>query len=123
LNYVDSVLVGLAQGIAIIPGVSRSGATISIGFLRGVQRERAFRFSFLLSIPAVVGATVAEAGDLSLLIGGEGIIAVAAGVLVSMVVGYLSLEVLQRVIRKQKFHWFAVYCWAVGALVMLSQVW
>jgi undecaprenyl-diphosphatase len=123
LNYVDSVLVGLAQGIAIIPGVSRSGATISTGFLRRVQRESAFRFSFLLSIPAVVGATLAEAGDLSPLIGGEGIIAVAAGVLVSMVVGYLSLKALQRVIVKHKFHWFAIYCWAVGALVMLSQLW
>lgn len=123
LNYVDSILVGIAQGIAIIPGVSRSGATISTGLLRRVQKDVAFRFSFLLSIPAVIGATLAEAGDLRLLVGAESVVTLATGVAVSMIVGYLSLEALQRVIMKQKFHWFAVYCWTVGAFVLLSQIW
>lgn len=122
LNYLDSLLVGIAQGVAIIPGVSRSGATISTGLLRGLDREAAFRFSFLLSIPAVLGATLAKFGDWSLLTSGVDVIAVALGVIASIVVGYLSLKVLLKVIVKQKFHCFAFYCWAAGALVLISQI-
>lgn len=122
LSYWDSLLVGIAQGIAILPGVSRSGATISTGLLRGVKRETAFRFSFLLAIPAVLGATIAESGDPGLLVGELDVVAVIAGVVVSMIVGYLSFHALQRVVTKQKLHWFALYCWALGALVVVSQV-
>jgi len=122
LGFLDSLLVGIAQGIAIIPGISRSGATISIGLLRRVGKETAFRFSFLLSIPAVLGATIAKSGDLNLLIGHGDAIAVVVGVVTSMVVGYLSLKVLRKVVMKKRFHWFALYCWAVGALVIISQM-
>lgn len=122
INYLDSLLVGIAQGVAIIPGVSRSGATISTGLLRGVDREAIFRFSFLLSIPAVLGATLAELRDWSLLTSGVDVIAVAWGVIASIVVGYLSLKVLLKAIVKQKFHWFAFYCWTAGALVLISQI-
>ncbi len=122
LSYLDSLLIGIAQGIAIIPGVSRSGATISTGLLRRMKREIVFRFSFLLSIPAVLGATVAESGDLGLLVGELDVAAVAVGVVASMIVGYLSLKILQRIIIEQRFHWFAFYCWAVGTLVVVSQM-
>jgi undecaprenyl-diphosphatase len=122
LSYLDSLLVGIAQGIAIIPGVSRSGATISTGLLRGVDRKIAFRFSFLLSIPAILGAAVEESSDLDLLLAGGDLIAVVVGIVVSMVVGYFSLKILQKVIMKQKFHWFAFYCWAAGTVVIISQI-
>jgi undecaprenyl-diphosphatase len=122
LGYLDSLLVGLAQGIAIIPGVSRSGATISTGLLRGVDRMAVFKFSFLLSIPAILGATVMESGDLSLLLSSVDTEAVVLGVLASMVVGYLSLKALQRIILTHKFNWFAVYCLAAGTVVIISQI-
>jgi len=122
INYLDSLLVGIAQGVAIIPGVSRSGATISTGLLRGVDRETVLRFSFLLSIPAVFGATLAELGDWSLLSSSVDVITVALGVIASIVVGYFSLKALLKVIAKQKLHWFAFYCWTVGALVLISQI-
>lgn len=122
LNWLDSFLIGIAQGIAIIPGVSRSGTTISTGLLRRVGRETAFKFSFLLAIPAVLGAIVEESGDLGLLIGDETLVAVVLGVAVSMVVGYLSLRLLQRVVLKQRFHWFAFYCWTAGALIIIWQM-
>ncbi len=122
LTYLDSLLVGIAQGVAIIPGISRSGATISTGLLRSVNRETAFRFSFLLSIPAVLGAAFAESHDLSLLVGGGDVIAVGGGVIASMAVGYLSLKLLQKIIVKRRFHLFAFYCWAAGALLVISQV-
>ncbi len=122
LNWLDALLVGIAQGIAIIPGISRSGTTISTGMLRKVGRETAFKFSFLLSIPAVLGAAVGESEDFSLLIGAESLIAVVLGAVVSMIVGYLSLGLLQKVILKQRFHWFAFYCWASGLLIIIWKV-
>lgn len=122
LNYLDSFLVGIAQGVAIIPGVSRSGATISTGLLRGLDREIAFKFSFLLSIPAVLGATVAQLGDLDLIVGTGDMISVIVGVITSMAIGFVSLKVLLRVIIKKKFHWFGFYCWTAGALVIISQI-
>jgi len=122
LNYLDSLLVGIAQGIAIIPGISRSGSTIATALLKKVDRETAFEFSFLLSIPAVLGATIAKVGDLNLLIGGGDTVAVVVSVVASMIVGYFSLKVLLRLVMKKKFHWFAFYCWAAGALVLISQI-
>lgn len=122
LGYLDSFLVGIAQGIAIIPGVSRSGATISIGLLRSVNKEMAFKFSFLFSIPAILGAAVAELNDLNLLIDSVDVGAVIVGVSASIFVGYLSLKALQKMIVNQKFHLFAFYCWAAGTLVVLSQI-
>ncbi|MGB9134116.1 MAG: undecaprenyl-diphosphate phosphatase [Candidatus Bathyarchaeia archaeon] len=122
LSYLDALLVGTAQGIAIIPGVSRSGATISTGLLRGVDRETVFKFSFLLSIPAVLGATLVESGDFSLLASGVDVAAIVVGVTLSMVVGYFSLKVMRKIIVKQKLHWFAPYCWMVGALLVGSQI-
>jgi undecaprenyl-diphosphatase len=130
LGYLDSFIVGVAQAVSLLPGVSRSGATISTALLRGVEREKAFKYSFLLSIPAILGAfclsafkAVKDAGlsDLSLLIS-EDLLFMVVGVVVSMVVGYLSLKILLRLVRGQKFHWFAVYCWVAGALVLVSQV-
>lgn len=122
LNYLDSLLIGVAQGIAIIPGISRSGTTISIGLLRKVDHGTAFKLSFLLSIPATLGATIADSGDLTLLIDNGASIAVVAGIISSTIVGYLSLQILRKVILKRKFHWFAIYCWVVGSLVIISQI-
>ncbi|MCW4052788.1 MAG: undecaprenyl-diphosphate phosphatase [Candidatus Bathyarchaeota archaeon] len=122
LNYVDSLITGVAQGIAIIPGVSRSGVTISTELLRGVDRKVAFEFSFLLSIPAVIGATFVELGDLNLLMANTEVSAILAGVVVAALVGYLSLRILLRTVMKQKLHWFAFYCWAASILIIGSQI-
>jgi undecaprenyl-diphosphatase len=122
LNYVDALITGVAQGIAIIPGVSRSGVTISAELLRGVDRQTAFEFSFLLSIPAVIGATFVELGDLDLLIANTEVTAILAGVIVAAVVGVFSLKLLQRTVLKQRLHWFAIYCWAASILIIGSQM-
>ncbi len=121
LSYLDVLLVGTVQGLSIIPGVSRSGATISTALLRGVDREAAFKFSFLLSVPAVLGALVMEAGDLDLLVGGGDVALVALGVAVSMVVGYLSLKILLKAVLSKKLYWFTFYCWIAGVLIIFSQ--
>jgi undecaprenyl-diphosphatase len=122
LNYVDALITGIAQGIAIIPGVSRSGATISTELLRGVDKRTAFEFSFLLSVPAIIGATVVELGDMDLLISNTEVTAILAGVIVAALVGYSSLKILQRTVLKQKLHWFAFYCWAASIVIIVSQM-
>jgi len=118
LGYLDSLLIGTAQGIAITPGISRSGVTIAIGLLRGVKKEIAFKYSFLLSIPAVIGATAMESRDL--VVGNLDMAALFLGVIASMIVGYISLKLLHKVVMKEKFHLFAYYCWTVGLITLFS---
>jgi len=112
LNYFDSFLIGLMQGIAIIPGISRSGSTISLGLLRGIDKVKIFRFSFLLAIPAILGATLFEGVNLvfnlDLLI----------GFVFAFVFGYISLKLLMKLVINKKFHYFAWYCWGLGLLVL-----
>jgi len=118
LNYLDSLLIGVAQGVAIIPGISRSGVTIATGLLRKVKKETAFKYSFLLSIPAVIGATIMESRDL--VIGNVDAVAMFLGAIISMIVGYISLKFLQKIVMKEKFHLFAYYCWIVGLITVFS---
>ncbi|MGQ9460393.1 MAG: undecaprenyl-diphosphate phosphatase [Candidatus Bathyarchaeaceae archaeon] len=120
LNYLDSLLVGVAQSIAFIPGISRSGITIATGLLRKVKKEDAFRYSFLLSIPAVIGTAMASTitefrsfstQDIHLPL-------VFFGAITSIIVGYVSFKLLQRMVMKGRFHTFAYYCWIVGAIII-----
>jgi undecaprenyl-diphosphatase len=122
MNSLDSLLVGLAQGIAIIPGISRSGLTISTGLLRKIDKSTAFRYSFLLSVPAILGATIIEVKDL--VVGNVDLFPIVVGVIVSMLVGYASLTLLQKIVMNERFHLFAYYCWGVGiAIVAFTLIW
>jgi undecaprenyl-diphosphatase len=116
MNYLDAILIGIAQGIAIAPGVSRSGATIAVGLLSKLRKEMVFKFSFLLSVPAVIGAVIAERENL-LLVEIDGSIMVL-GVVVSMFVGYLALKLLKKLLLKGRFHLFALYCWLLGTAIV-----
>lgn len=120
LGYLDSLLIGIAQGVAIAPGISRSGITLSTGFLRKVKKEKVFRYSFLLSIPAIIGATAMESKDL--VVGELDITALLFGVIVSMIVGYVSLKLLLKIVLKEKFHLFAYYCWIAGLTTIIFSV-
>lgn len=121
LNYLDSFLIGIAQGVATIPGISRSGLTISTGLLRKVKREKVFKYSFLLSIPAVLGATAAAIAEehANLAVGSLDLSLTVLGAITSFVVGYVALQLLQKIFMKQKFHLFAYYCWIIGVLTIL----
>lgn len=119
-SLVDVLLVGVAQAIATCPGISRSGTTITAGCFVGFERKFAVRFSFLLSIPAILGANI-----LSLKSALEGEIIWAdvpvylVGVAVAAGVGYLCIRLLRRIADKGRFGWFAYYCWAAGALTLV----
>lgn len=119
LGLRGAFLVGVAQGLAALPGVSRSGSTIVTGLALGIERSRAARFSFVLSIPAILAAFAVEfepsaLGDVA---GGASTYLLAASV--SALVGILALKVVLRVLEGAKFHWFGWYCIALGALTIL----
>lgn len=123
IGYLEALVIGTAQGIAIIPGISRSGLTIAVALLLGTKREKAFKFSFLLSVPAIIGAlglTLYEQ-HAALVLAGVGWTEILVGVAVSMVVGYFALNLLRKIIAHKKFYFFAFYCWLLSiVLIALS---
>jgi undecaprenyl-diphosphatase len=123
ISYVAALAIGTAQGIAIIPGISRSGFTIAVALLLGTKREKAFKFSFLLSVPAIIGAlglTLYEQHE-ALVLAGVGWTEILVGVAVSMVIGYFALTLLRKIIANKKLYFFAFYCWLLSiVLVALS---
>jgi undecaprenyl-diphosphatase len=112
-----ALAVGTAQGVAIIPGISRSGATIVCGLFCGVDRELAARFSFLLSIPAILGAMVLQFSMEEFQ--GVGIGAIVAGFMASVGTGLIALRLLMGLVRKGRISYFAPYCWAVGLAAVM----
>lgn len=118
-----SIVIGIAQGVALIPGISRSGSTIATGLLLKVEKKAAFKFSFLLFVPAVVGATVLSATRVdSLFVAQIDPVSLLLGLATTVAVGYLSLRLLLRVVLKERLHLFAFYCWILGFVVLLTQV-
>jgi undecaprenyl-diphosphatase len=112
-----ALAVGTAQGLAIIPGISRSGATIVCGLLFGLDRELAGRFSFVLAIPAIIAALAIQinVGALERV----GFVPLFLGFLTSAFVGIAALKFLMSIVRKGNLYYFAPYCWAVGILVLV----
>lgn len=114
-----ALVIGLVQGMAVIPGISRSGSTIVAGLFLGLNRETAARYSFLLSIPAIMGAEILSLKDsfsnpavmdnVTLL-----------GTFSSFVVGYAALRILLYVVKEGQLHFFAPYCWTIGVLAIIS---
>jgi len=111
VGLINSILIGIAQGIAIIPGISRSGATITCGLACKIDKELAFRFSFLLSIPAILGAFTLEAIKIEQV---NNIIPLILGTLSSAIVGFLALKFLNSLIKKGHLYYFSPYCLAIG---------
>ena len=115
----DVLLVGAAQAVATCPGISRSGTTITAGCFVGFERKFAVRFSFLLSIPAILGANILSLKDaLEAEIPWEEVPVYLAGVLVAAVVGYACIRLLKMIAEKGKFGFFAYYCWLAGAVTL-----
>lgn len=116
----DALIVGAAQALATCPGISRSGMTISTGCFMGFERSFAVRFSFLLSIPAILGANILALKDaIELGVAWKDVPVYLAGVLVAAIVGYLCIRLLHYIANKGRFGAFAYYCWIVGALVLI----
>ena len=121
-TLVDVLLVGVAQAIATCPGISRSGTTITAGCFLGFDRKFAVRYSFLMSIPAILGANILSIGDALETVVWADVPVYLVGVLVSAVVGYACIRLLKMIAEKGKFGFFAYYCWAVGVLTIVLNI-
>ncbi len=117
LKWHTALLIGLGQGLAITPGISRSGTTIAIALLLGMRRDEAARFSFLLSIPAILGATLLELRKLHEI--EVNVLAFLSGGFVAMVTGLLALIFLIKIVKKGQLAWFSPYLWALSAIILL----
>lgn len=119
----DALIVGLGQAIATCPGISRSGTTITVGCFVGYERSFAVRFSFLMSIPAILGANILSLKDAleAGIIWGD-VPVYLVGVAVAALSGYACIRLLKMIAAKGKFGAFAYYCWAVGALTLVMTV-
>ncbi len=125
ISWRQALIIGFAQMVAVTPGISRSGSTISAGVLCGLERTAAATFSFLLAIPVIGGATLLEMVKLCSSSGSENGVAVPVlmtGFAVSAVVSFGALTLLLRIIRRGKLYWFSWYMFLLGALVILCQL-
>lgn len=122
VSFKQALFVGIGQAIAISPGISRSGTTVLTGLLNNFSRDKAFRFSFLLAIPAILGASVLEAIDViqdPTLLSDISWQSYLAGGLAAFVVGLLSLKLFEYVIKKAQMHYFAAYCVILGVVMFV----
>ena len=124
IAYKDVILIGIAQGFAVFPGLSRSGVTISTALLLGFRRETAFKFSFLLSIPAIIGDFIVEAYNQRGALSTTSIdpINIIAGFAIAIVGGYLALRLVAKTIKSKKFHYFALYTGTLGTILLISSI-
>ncbi len=118
MSIKNSLIIGIFQALSIAPGISRSGATISAGLFLGLERELAARYSFLLSIIAILGAALVQAKDISNMFDvSTG--ALIAGFLAAAISGYLAIKLLLKLIKERSLLIFAYYCWIVGILALI----
>ena len=120
-TVVDALLVGVGQALAVTPGISRSGTTISAGIVRGFERTFAVRFSFIMSLPAVLGATILEVADAVQ----EGVDFTMlpkylVGMVIAAVSGYFAIKLVNLLTDKGKFGKFSYYCWVVGVITIIA---
>lgn len=118
LSLKESIFMGLGQACAILPGLSRSGTTIACGLLAGLDKEFAAKFSFILSIPAILGAVVVQSNGITTGLTGE-FIPYTLGFLAAVVSGLFAIKVLLKLIEEKSLDIFSYYCWIVGALILI----
>ena len=121
LSLKESIFMGLGQACAILPGLSRSGTTIAAGLVIGLDKEFAAKFSFILSIPAILGAFVVQLKDIGT-IADFNVLAVMFGFFAALISGYLAIKWLIELIQKRSLDIFAYYCWIVGIIVFMGSI-
>lgn len=123
IKYYEAGIVGVVQGLATLPGISRSGSTITAGLLCGFDKNFAVKYSFIMSIPAVLGAVVLEFKDFTAMnIPAAEMVNYGVGTLVAAVVGYICIKTMLVVIRGKKYKYFAYYCFLIGAFSIIWEL-
>ncbi len=118
-GYLRAIIIGVAQGIATIPGISRSGSTLVASLLLKLDRAFAIKYSFIMSIPVILGATLVKALEVDFsAVGSTQILSYLIGTIVAGTVGYICIRTLLIIINRNKLHYFAYYCFTIGILAM-----
>ena len=116
-SWFDSVFIGVFQAIAVLPGISRSGATISSAMFRGLQKEAAIKFSFIMAIPLILGATVIEAKELVL--ENPGFLILIASFVITFLISVITIKILIKIIQNRRFYLFGIYNFILGLAVLI----
>jgi len=120
MSLFDAFVIGSFQGLAIAPGISRAGSTIFASLLRGLKLEKAVKYSFLLSVPAVLGANIFKLKEITQL--DIKPMAFVAGVLAAVISGYVAIKALTKILKQGKFYLFSYYCWFLGVIIILMNI-
>lgn len=124
-TYGNATIIGIAQGIATLPGISRSGTTLTIGLLNGLDRSFAVKYSFIMSIPAILGANILEVKEMfdpANRISSQEFIYYLIGTAVAAVVGYICIKTMLVVVRNKKMKYFSYYCFAMGVIAIVAYI-
>ncbi len=121
ITYLNAFEIGMVQGVATMPGISRSGATIAACLMLGVKKETAVKYSFIMSIPAVLGAVVLEMKDaFGTKIPAGTLVSYIVGMVVAAIVGYFAIRFMIGVVRRKKYIYFSIYCLVVGIIAIIG---
>ncbi|MFV0464915.1 MAG: undecaprenyl-diphosphate phosphatase [Lachnospiraceae bacterium] len=121
VSYSSAFFIGICQGVATLPGLSRSGTTITACLFGGFQRKFAVKYSFIMSIPAILGALILELKDITLVSNSpDQILFYLAGMLTAAIVGYICVKLMLIIVRKRKFTYFAIYCFIIGSVAIIG---
>jgi len=118
VSFTSSIIIGISQAIAILPGISRSGATISTAVLLGIDREKAARFSFLMVVPLIMGKMAKDIMDGALTQPDTPIVAISAGFISAFIVGLLACKWMIKLVKSSKLKYFAYYCFVMGLIAI-----
>lgn len=121
ITYLNAFEIGMAQGVATLPGISRSGTTIAACLILGIKKETAVKYSFIMSIPAVLGAALLEIKDVAgASIEAGTVVAYVIGMVVSAIVGYFAIRVMINVVRRKRYVYFSAYCLVIGLIAIIA---
>ncbi len=125
VGFLSALVIGIAQSIAILPGISRSGSTIATALILGIDKEKAARFSFLMVLVPILGASVLKFKDyLEEPVAADGIsgVALIAGFLAAFIFGYLACKWMIGIVKKGKLIYFSIYCFVIGIVAIITQL-
>ena len=123
VSFLNAFVIGISQAIAVLPGISRSGATISTSVLLGVDKTRAARFSFLMVVPLILGKVVKDVGSDALVLEGEKFVLLSAGFIAAFISGLIACTWMIKLVRQSKLTYFSIYCFLVGAVAIGYGIW
>lgn len=120
LTWFDSLFIGIFQAIAILPGISRSGATISSGLFRGLKKAESVRFAFIIAIPVILGASLVEAKDI--VFGDISYVYLISAFIITFIVSLAAIKLLLKILKSERFYWFGIYNAIVGILLVIWSI-